>query len=164
MRALPITPTAGLQAPAALAREPAAKRPVIPARNQITLAVSLDARGEEQAASFSVEFDPAQWQYVAAEPGRDAPGAQFIVNSLPSAQGRIGIVIALSQSQRITPGARELVLLHFAPLHAGSRGRIEARFGNAPVSSSVVDRDARAVSTTLEIRQIERPERRRSQK
>ncbi|MFN0084250.1 MAG: proprotein convertase P-domain-containing protein [Blastocatellia bacterium] len=156
----PTAPAAGLQAP--LAREPAAKRPTPAARKQSTLAVSLDARGDEQAASFSLEFDPAGWQYVSAEPGRDAPGAQLIVNSLQTAQGRIGIVIALPQSHRIKPGVRELVLLHFAPLHSGGRLKIEPRFGDAPVSRGLVDRGAHAVSTTLEIRQHERRVRFRS--
>ncbi|MDX2030385.1 MAG: proprotein convertase P-domain-containing protein [Blastocatellia bacterium] len=160
----PTAPTTQLQTPAALASEPALRRPAAAIRNQATVAVSLDAQGDEQAASFTVEFDPAEWQYVAAEPGGDAPGAQIIVNSRLYAQGRIGIVIALPQSRRIAPGARELVLLHFAPLHTGSPGRIETRFGNAPVSSSVVDRDARVVSTTLEIRQIERPRQTRSRR
>ena len=137
-------------------RLPLARRPAAAARDSFTLAVVLDATGTEQAAAFSVEFDPAEWQYVAAEPGADAPGAHLIVNSLEIADGRLGIVVAVPQSQRLPAGARELVLLRFAPLRAGSSAKLDARFGDAPVSRSVVDRDAHPVSTTLELRQRER--------
>jgi hypothetical protein len=61
--------------------------------------VELDARGDENALGFSLQFDPGEWSFVSVAAGRDAEGAVLHLNATQAARGRIGVVLALASGQ-----------------------------------------------------------------
>lgn len=106
------------------------------------LAIKLDATGVENALSFSVNYDPERWRFVAANAGSDAPRATLIINSTQTAEGRVGILLALPSGATLPPGEREAVVLQFAP-RGRTRPPLNVRLGDAPIATSVVDAAAR---------------------
>jgi N-acetylneuraminic acid mutarotase len=103
-----------------------------------TLTIEMDARGDENALGFSLQFDPSEWSFVSAATGRDAAGATLHVNATQAARGRIGVVLALPAGQRLEAGARQVVIVRLAA--RGGRGAIE--FSDYPVKREVVDAEA----------------------
>ncbi len=128
---------------AAGARSAAANRQasLVRARWQTTtdrLTIEMDARGDENALGFSLQFDPGEWSFGSAATGRDAAGAALHVNATQAARGRVGVVLALPAGQRLNAGARQIVIVQFAA--RGGRGAIE--FSDYPVKREVVDAEA----------------------
>ncbi|MGH9854382.1 MAG: hypothetical protein ACREBD_31440, partial [Blastocatellia bacterium] len=64
-----------------------------------TLDIELNALGGENAAAFTLNFDPAALSYVSAEVGNAAAGATLVVNTSQTANGRVGIALALPAGQ-----------------------------------------------------------------
>ncbi|MEP7337208.1 MAG: proprotein convertase P-domain-containing protein [Acidobacteriota bacterium] len=108
------------------------------------LSVQLTAFGDENALGFSLNFDPQAWRFVAARAGRDALAATVIVNASETAQGRVGILLALPSGQSLRAGEREAVVLQFTPRRRAVL--LNARFGDVPVATSLVDSTARPLS------------------
>ena len=111
------------------------------AANGGILTVQITAFGDENALGFSLNFDPRAWRFIAARAGRDALGATVIVNASETAQGRVGVVLALPHGQHLHAGEREAVVLQFTPRRR--EALLNARFGDLPVATSVVDSSAR---------------------
>jgi uncharacterized protein (TIGR03437 family) len=110
------------------------------------VAVSLDARGDENALGFSLLFNPSQWRFVSAIAGRDVGGVTLHVNVNEAARGRIGLAIALPAGQTFDSGAREIVILQFAPrLAEPSETALAIGFGDQPVAREIVTAEARAL-------------------
>jgi hypothetical protein len=105
------------------------------------LTVQLTAFGDENALGFSLNFDPQAWRFVAARAGRDALAATVIVNAAETAQGRVGILLALPGGQSLREGEREAVVLQFMPRRRAAL--LNARFGDMPVATGLVDSMAR---------------------
>ena len=100
--------------------------------------VEINARGNENALGFSLQFDPGECSFVSAATGRDARSATLHVNASQAALGRIGVVLALGAGQRLPAGARQIVIVRLAA--RGGRGAIE--FSDYPVKREVVDAEA----------------------
>lgn len=98
------------------------------ARPDNSVAISCSALGGENAFGFSVNFDPAQWRFVSAASGADARDAAIFVNARQSANGRIGVAMALPPNRKLPAGARQIAVLTFRP-----------RSGNIPPSSPVIE-------------------------
>jgi len=134
---------------------------------QLTAAITLDARGDENALSFSLIFNPSQWRLVSTVAGRDARGAALSVNDAES-PGRIGLAMALPTGQSFKAGARELVILQFDAVSDAAESPFAIGFGDRPVAREIVAADSRALpanfvnhagvanvsSALIEIRQI----------
>jgi hypothetical protein len=111
-----------------------------------SFAFDLDARGVENAVSFSLGFDPRQWRFVSASPGADAGEASIIVNDDEATAGRLGVVIALPAGQALTPGARRIVIVNFDRLFDNrDNRRLRAgpiEFNHSPAACEVADVEA----------------------
>jgi hypothetical protein len=111
-----------------------------------SFAFDLDARGVENAISFSLGFDPRQWRFVSASAGADAGEASIIINDDEGAAGRLGVVIALPAGQALTPGARRIVIINFDQLFENrDNQRLRAgpiEFNNYPAACEVADVEA----------------------
>ncbi|HMY76069.1 MAG TPA: choice-of-anchor D domain-containing protein, partial [Blastocatellia bacterium] len=100
---------------------------------QGAVAVELNAQGNENALGFSISFDSTQLQFVSAVLGSGAAGATLNVNNLQTANGRVGIALALPAGQNFAAGTRQLVTLTFAAAASGSGSNFTVGFGDAPI-------------------------------
>jgi hypothetical protein len=115
-----------------------------------SFAFDLDARGVENAVSFSLGFDPRQWRFVSASAGADASEASVIVNEDEATAGRLGVVIALPAGQALAPGARRIVTVNFDRLFDDRNQRLRAgliEFNNSPATCEVADVEANPLPT-----------------
>jgi uncharacterized protein (TIGR03437 family) len=109
---------------------------------QGTLAIELDALGNENALGFSLSFDPAKLRFVSATLGNGTNGATLNVNSNQAANGRVGFAVALSAGQNVAAGTRQLLVVTFAA-QANAAGAVTVTLGDAPVGREIVDAAAR---------------------
>ena len=100
--------------------------------------VKLNASGRENALSFSLNFDSSAWRFVSAKAGRDAQQTTVIVNSTESANGRLGVLMALPAGRTLRAGEREVIRLRFAPIRR-NRQPLKAELTDFPVARSLVD-------------------------
>jgi hypothetical protein len=114
------------------------------------VAIDLDAMGDENAVGLSLQFDPAQMQFVSATLSGELAEASLQVNNLKAAEGVVGLALALPAGKIIPAGTRRLVLLKFTP--AGPRTAGAAiRFGDVPIAREVVNANATPVSALFDI-------------
>lgn len=106
--------------------------------------VKLNAFGEENALSFSLNFDSSVWRFVSAKAGRNAQSATLLVNSAEAANGRIGIALALPTGRTLRAGDTEIVTLQFAPI-GRSRKLLKATLTDFPIARSFVDAKANQI-------------------
>ena len=125
--------------------------PIIEPANALTftsrgnfLIVKLNAGKGENALSFSLNFDPNEWRFVSARPGRHARQATILLNQTQTAQGRLGVVLALPGGRSLRSGEAEVIILQFA-----SRNRVKqalhAEAGDFPVARSIIDARANTI-------------------
>jgi uncharacterized protein (TIGR03437 family) len=111
-----------------------------------TVAVALDALGYEQALSFSLRFNPAQWRFVSAIAGSDAQEATLHINSNEAKQGRVGVALALPAGRGFNAGARQLLILRFTAIAEDGAPPFAISFGDQPVAREIADIEARALT------------------
>lgn len=116
--------------------------------NNVT--IELDAQGNENALGLSVTFDPTQLTFVRAALGPDAAGALFNVNTAQTAQGRIGLGLALPSGQTFTPGTRRIITLTFLVPANSSVNSTTISFANEPIVREVADPNANSLPTTYQ--------------
>jgi choice-of-anchor C domain-containing protein len=100
--------------------------------------VTLECQGNENAASFSVVFDPAKLAFVSATPGTGSAGILLNLNSGEAAQGRLGVALAAQPGRVFEAGRREILQLRFAVLVSAPATAVVS-FSNAPVPREVSD-------------------------
>ena len=108
--------------------------------------VTLECQGNENAASFSVAFDPAKLAFVSAAPGAGSAGSLLNLNTSEAAQGRLGVALAAQPGRTFAAGMREILQLRFAAL-VSSPATTALSFGNAPVPGEVSDAAANPLLT-----------------
>lgn len=147
--------TAGGPTTAAAAATPFIRHPPSAIRNQTravrvraasiergqqgTVTIELDAQGNENALGFSLNFDPAQLQFVSAALGSAATGAMLNVNDLQAAGGRVGVALALSAGQTFAAGTRQVVVLTWKASANGSGITTAVNFGDSPITRELSD-------------------------
>ncbi|MCI0534973.1 MAG: cohesin domain-containing protein, partial [Verrucomicrobiales bacterium] len=99
--------------------------------------VQVSALGDENALSFSIQFDPAKVTFESGALGTGGAAGSLVVNPDKSVQGKVGFVISLPVNQSLAPGNLELLKLNFTIAGTAS-GTIPIIFGNdpAPISAS----------------------------
>lgn len=112
---------------------------------ELELAITLDAQGDENALGFSFIFNPRAWRFVSVESGNDAYQAAVHVNDEEAASGRVGVVLALPAGLKLPEGAREMVVIRLAPVSPQRRVAPAIEFGDYPVAREVVDVEADAL-------------------
>ncbi|MGH7969492.1 MAG: immunoglobulin domain-containing protein, partial [Limisphaerales bacterium] len=71
--------------------------------------VLLDAQGNENAAGFTLSFDPSVLTYSGATVGSGATGATLDINASQVASGKLAFVLALPVGGNFAAGSHELV-------------------------------------------------------
>jgi subtilisin len=110
-----------------------------------SLTIQLDARGDEAALGFSVNFDPHLLRFLGAEAGSGATSAMLMVNDDHAASGRVGILLALPGGQRFAAGSQALVTLRFTALSGGPAVITRVSFGDDPIRRQLADENAHLV-------------------
>lgn len=113
---------------------------------QVEVPVLLNsAQGNENAAGFSLSFDPATLAYVGMTPGKDSAGAWFVPNAIHAKDGRLGLALAMPAGQSLGSGSLELARVRFAAV--GATGTT-VQFADAPVRCEVADTAANSLGMT----------------
>ncbi|MBI1761408.1 MAG: choice-of-anchor D domain-containing protein [Acidobacteria bacterium] len=112
------------------------------------LSVELLAQGDENAAGFSLQFDPNVLSYVSAETGSSASNALLILNTSQTAAGRLGIALALSAGERFAAGTRALVTVRFNAASTGITASTAISFGDQPIRRQMADVNANSLTGT----------------
>ncbi|MFY9493099.1 MAG: FlgD immunoglobulin-like domain containing protein [Minisyncoccia bacterium] len=100
--------------------------------------IELDAHGSENAIGFSLVYDPAVLRIDNVMASANTRNVMLNVNFSQSAEGRIGIALALSSGETFPVGNREIVTVAFTALNtAATVTRIG--FGDEPIYREVVD-------------------------
>jgi len=111
--------------------------------SEVTLPVRLAAKGNENALSFTVLFDPARMTFKGATPGTGWTSS--IVNTNEASAGKVGILMGLPIGQASAVGDRDVVLLNFS-VAADAAGTTLVSFADQPTSKEVDDASAETLS------------------
>jgi uncharacterized protein (TIGR03437 family) len=155
----PTSPTSSVLGPINVAAQPSATeartvrlaKRLCQSGSNCTLAVELDAQGDENALGLSLQFDPSQLRFVSLAAGPDASGAVFQLNSSRAAQGRVGIMLALPAGASFAAGTRQVIEVIFALNSVSSASNLAVGFGDLPVTREVVSADAKALNASCAV-------------
>jgi hypothetical protein len=106
----------------------------------------VDARGDESAISFSLQFDPQLVRFAGAAAGEDASEAWFVVNSSQIEEGRVGVALLLPSGRSLAPGARAVARLSFVPAKGKVSFNARMSFTDQPLAQRVVNEQAEATA------------------
>jgi hypothetical protein len=102
------------------------------------VAILLTAQGNENALSFSLNYDPAKLVYANGVLAPAASGSQLIINAKQAATGKVGVMVALASGGTFAAGAQQVVFLDFF-VPASARGSVGVTFGETPLRCEVLD-------------------------
>jgi len=105
----------------------------------VSVPIELVAQGNENALGLSLSYDPSILSNPQTAAGRDASSATLNINSNQSAQGRLGIALALPAGQTFIAGTRQIVVITFVVAPATTAQSTTISFIDQPISREVVD-------------------------
>jgi hypothetical protein len=114
-----------------------------------TVSVVMEAQGTENAAGFSLAFDPTTISFLNASLGSAATGAMVNVNTNDVASGHVGFALALSPGQTFGTGTKEILKLSVQVAASAATGQSLFTFTDVPVTKVVSDTTAMAVNATF---------------
>ncbi|MCW5550791.1 MAG: immunoglobulin domain-containing protein [Verrucomicrobiae bacterium] len=115
----------------------------------VTLDVSMQALGNENALGFSVSFDPAVLSFAGATPVPEPVGATLHVNSQQAGAGRLGLVLALTSGNTFSAGTKEVAKLTFNAATPASTNCMVALV-DQPVPRQISDANAMPLAATYQ--------------
>ncbi|MEP7341783.1 MAG: cohesin domain-containing protein [Acidobacteriota bacterium] len=113
-----------------------------------TMAIEIDAMGDENALGFSLNFDAVQLQFVSAAVGSGVSGASLHSNTAQAMNGRVGIALALPTNQTFVAGKRQLIVVTFAAKANANAIETAVTMGDLPVGREIVDAAANTLNAT----------------
>ena len=109
--------------------------------------IQLTSQGNENAAGFSMNFDPAVLTFLGADPGHDATGGILMVNSNQAGAGNVGVALALPSGTNFPASTVEIVVLDFLVAPSASN-QTTLSFASQPVVEEVATMFAEPVAAT----------------
>jgi len=85
-----------------------------------TVAVLLDAQGDENAVGFTISFDPVAIEFAGVALGDNAATGTLQSNPAQAGAGRIGIALALPTGTTFSPGPKEILRFTFSASSASA--------------------------------------------
>jgi hypothetical protein len=113
--------------------------------SSFSISLILSAQGNENAAAFSLSFEPTAVLFNSAALGVDASGATMYVNAAQAGSGKIAFALALPTGWTFSSGNRELVRLNFTAL---TNGGFSPVFSDNPVPREISDPGANALAVS----------------
>jgi hypothetical protein len=112
----------------------------------ISATVEMLAQGDENALGFSLNFDPAVLSYTQAELGDGALGALLNLNTSQTAQGRLGVALALPAGQMFVRGARRMVVVNLTIASGATAPNAAINFSDQPIARAIADVNANTLA------------------
>lgn len=118
------------------------------AGGSVTLPVTIVANGNENALSFSLNFNTQHLAFTSVELGGGASNAFLLPNTSQAANGKVGIALALSTEGTFTPGTQEVARVTFeSQIVLGTQAVVSAvSFADQPIVKRLADAQAQALS------------------
>jgi len=111
----------------------------------VTVPVLLVANGNENALSFSLDFDPATLAFTGAALGSASRSGTLLLNTNRLTAGRLGVLLALPTEAVFAPGPQEVVLLSFAAALLATNTSTALSFGDDPTARQLSDAEGDAL-------------------
>jgi hypothetical protein len=108
------------------------------------LPVEIDTRGDENALSFSITYEPGKVTFLDAvivESG--GKEVHMLVNDRSAAEGRIAIALALLPGQAFSAGTHRLIALRFVPARGTGTATMQVKFDDNVIAREMVTVDAK---------------------
>ena len=113
------------------------------------MSFQLDAQGNEVAAGFSANWNPAVLTYVGSAAGADSPGGtNFAVNESQSAAGRLGVLVDATSTY--DQGTRQIMTVTFKVAANAAAGVYPVSFSSTPARQGVSSVQGALLATTYE--------------
>ncbi len=111
-----------------------------------TIEVELDARGEENAVGFSLNFPAGNWRVQSAKVSDELSSASLLINRSEVKEGRLGFIVSMPIGQKLPAGKHRIAMLRFSPVTATKSPELSGfSFGDSPVSRELVDANAESL-------------------
>ncbi len=110
------------------------------------MTVELLAQGEENAVSFSLQFDARQWRFASATLGEDAQKAALSINTKFAADGHVGFALALPPGQKLEAGMQSLLTVNFVAAENGGLDAPQPAFSDWPAARELADAKAEVLT------------------
>ena len=113
---------------------------VATANSTIKVVVELESQGDENALTFSLNYDnPQLLTNPQIEFGKDVTGNNRLlqVNTQQAGQGRVGILIALAPGQAFASGKREIAVITFNVAATSASRVVNFSFGDMPTPRQI---------------------------
>ncbi len=114
------------------------------------LQILLEAQGDENALSFSLNFDPELLTFLSATKGSDASNATVIVNTAHADSGAVGLLIALPFGTAFTTGTHVIAEVCFQAAEVSETASTSVTMGDFPIGREVSDSFANILEATYE--------------
>jgi subtilase family serine protease len=119
-----------------------------PTGNLVDVPLQLLANGDENAAGFSLRFDPARLTFREIVSNSVAAGATLNVNTNSAAGGSLGLAVAQSFGNSFAVGTQRLAMARF--LVNGTAGETLLTFADQPVVRELGDNTATSLLTEFQ--------------
>ena len=108
--------------------------------NSFALPVFLAANGNENALSFSVNFNTQQLAYASVDLGSGAADATLFPNTINAVNGRLGVTLQLPVGETFVPGTQEVARVTFLSAFVTNTPVVTpVNFTNQPTPRAVFD-------------------------
>ncbi len=114
----------------------------------VSVPIELVAQGDENALGFSLTFDTAILSNPQAALGSGAAGASLNINASQTAQGRLGLALALPTGQTFAAGIRQIIVVTFTIAANTSATSTTINFGDQPIPREIVGPGANPLPAT----------------
>ncbi len=109
----------------------------------VTVPVNLVGNGDENAVSFSLRYNPQLLTFEGLAAGQDAGGAQILANTSATANGYVGVAIALPAGTTFPEGTNQLLNLTFRAALTNAARTSALQFGDNPSERELADASAK---------------------
>lgn len=114
--------------------------------NQVTIPIVVEAQGDENGFSFSLNYESTKLSNPVVQVGTDMAGAFLIPNTTQI--GSVGVVIALPPQQTIAAGTRTIVTVRFDVAGDAPVGPSPITFSDSPTLRRTSNALAQPLATT----------------
>ena len=120
------------------------------AGSPIEVPVILVANGNENALSFSLNFNTQRLAFAGITLGSGASGAALLPNTTQVGSGRLGIAVALETGSTFAAGTQEVVIVEFSTsiLGGNMQNSTPIRITNQPINKLLADSSAQPLPVT----------------
>ncbi len=113
-----------------------------------SVAVVLKASGNENAAGFTLSFDPAMVRFVGAKPTAASAAAALLVNTNALSAGKVGVALALPPGSTFAPGTQEIISLALLALPHVADTNTGLEFIDGPIAREMADVQAQILAAS----------------